>query len=119
MQMRASIARPLVTEPDVLLMDEPFGELDALTRNKLDADPRAVWGERGGGLSVVFVTHSIYEAVFLSGRVVMMAARPGRLIADVAIDEPDGPEAYRLSPAFGEHCRELSALLMSASDRPH
>jgi NitT/TauT family transport system ATP-binding protein len=112
MQMRASIARALVTEPDVLLMDEPFGALDEFTRNKLDADLRALWAARG--LTVVFVTHSIYEAVFLSSRVVMMAARPGRLIADVPLDEPDRSETYRLSPAFADHCRELSALLMSA-----
>ena len=114
MQMRASIARALVTEPDVLLMDEPFGALDEFTRNKLDADLRALWAERD--LTVVFVTHSIYEAVFLSSRVVMMAVRPGRLIADVPLPEPDRSEAYRLSPAFAEHCRSLSALLMSASD---
>ncbi len=114
MQMRASIARALVIEPDVLLMDEPFGALDEFTRNRLDADLRALWAARG--LTVVFVTHSIYEAVFLSSRVVMMAARPGRLIADVAMDEADRSEAYRLSNAFSDHCRNLSALLMSASD---
>lgn len=114
MQMRASIARALVIEPDVLLMDEPFGALDEFTRNRLDADLRALWAERG--LTVVFVTHSIYEAVFLSSRVVMMAARPGRLIADVAMDQADRSEAYRLSNAFADHCRNLSALLMSASD---
>ena len=114
MQMRASIARALATEPDVLLMDEPFGALDEFTRNRLDADLRALWAARG--LTVVFVTHSIYEAVFLSSRVVMMAARPGRLMADVPMPEPDRSEAYRLSSAFADHCRELSALLMSGSD---
>lgn len=114
MQMRASLARALVTEPDVLLMDEPFGALDEFTRNKLDADLRALWAKRN--LTVVFVTHSIYEAVYLSSRVVMMAARPGRITADVPMDEPDRSEAYRLSPAFAQHCRDLSALLMSASD---
>ena len=112
MQMRASIARALVTEPDVMLMDEPFGALDEFTRNKLNADLRALWAARG--LTVVFVTHSIYEAVFLSSRVVMMAARPGRLMADVPLIESDRSESYRLSPAFADHCRELSALLMSA-----
>ena len=117
MQMRASIARALVIEPDVLLMDEPFGALDEFTRNRLDADLRALWAARG--LTVVFVTHSIYEAVFLSSRVVMMAARPGRLIADVVMDEADRSAAYRLSNAFADHCRHLSALLMSASDPAH
>ena len=114
MQMRASIARALVTKPDVLLMDEPFGALDEFTRNKLDTDLRALW--QATGLTVVFVTHSIYEAVFLSSRVVMMAARPGRIVADVPLDEPDRSEAYRLSPPFAEHCRDLSAMLMAASD---
>ncbi|GAA5164849.1 ABC transporter ATP-binding protein [Viridibacterium curvum] len=119
MQMRASIARALVTEPDVLLMDEPFGALDEFTRNRLDADLRALWSQRnaGGGkpLAVVFVTHSIYEAVFLSSRVVMMAARPGRIVADLPIPEPVRDDEFRLSMAFNEHCRDLSARLLAAS----
>jgi ABC-type cobalamin/Fe3+-siderophores transport system ATPase subunit len=77
-------------------------------------DQRALWQAKG--LTVVFVTHSIYEAVFLSSRVVMMAARPGRIVADVPLPESDRSEAYRLSAPFAEHCRELSRLLMSASD---
>jgi NitT/TauT family transport system ATP-binding protein len=115
MQMRASIARALVTEPDVLLMDEPFGALDEFTRNKLDADLRALWAERAQKLTVVFVTHSIYEAVYLSSRVVMMAARPGRIVADVAIPEPVRDDHFRLSDSFADHCRDLSARLLSAS----
>ena len=114
MQMRASIARALVTQPDILLMDEPFGALDEFTRNKLDTDLRALWEKNG--LTVVFVTHSIYEAVFLSSRVVMMAARPGRITADLSLPEPDRSESYRLSSPFAEHCRTLSSLLISASD---
>lgn len=117
MQMRASIARALVTEPDVLLMDEPFGALDEFTRNKLDADLRELWSH--GGLTVVFVTHSIYEAVYLSSRVVVMAARPGRLVADVAIQEPARDEAFRMSNEFAAHCRELSATLTAASGYAH
>nr|WP_315592934.1 ABC transporter ATP-binding protein [uncultured Cupriavidus sp.] len=114
MQMRVSIARALATEPDLLLMDEPFGALDEFTRNKLDADLRALWAERG--LTVVFVTHSIYEAVYLSSRVVVMAARPGRVIADVAIEAP-GPrdDAFRVSPAFMQYCSQLSELLTQAN----
>ncbi|MBC7619244.1 MAG: ABC transporter ATP-binding protein [Candidatus Saccharibacteria bacterium] len=114
MQMRASIARALVTEPDVLLMDEPFGALDEFTRNKLDTDLRALWQVKS--LTVVFVTHSIYEAVFLSSRVVMMAARPGRIVADIPLNEPDRSAAYRLSAPFSEHCRDISSLLMLASE---
>ncbi len=114
MQMRVSIARALATEPDLLLMDEPFGALDEFTRNRLDADLRALWAERG--LTVVFVTHSIYEAVYLSSRVVVMAARPGRVIADVAIDGPqERDETFRVSPAFMQYCAQLSALLTQAN----
>jgi NitT/TauT family transport system ATP-binding protein len=117
MQMRASIARALVTEPDVLLMDEPFGALDEFTRNKLDADLRSLWSE--GNLTVVFVTHSIYEAVYLSSRVVVMAARPGRLVSDVAIPEPLRDEGFRLSNPFAAYCRTLSATLGEASGHAH
>ncbi|MFT4174825.1 MAG: ABC transporter ATP-binding protein [Rhodocyclaceae bacterium] len=117
MQMRASIARALVTEPDVLLMDEPFGALDEFTRNKLDADLRALWGQ--GKLTVVFVTHSIYEAVYLSSRVMVMAARPGRLVSDVAIPEAVRDETFRLSDGFAAYCRTLSATLGAASDPAH
>ncbi|MHC6226305.1 ABC transporter ATP-binding protein [Pseudomonas sp. X10] len=117
MQMRASIARALATEPNLLLMDEPFGALDEFTRNKLDSDLRQLWAQRD--LTVVFVTHSIFEAVYLSSRVVVMGARPGRVIADVAIDGPlERDEAYRTSPAFIEQCAQLSRLLAQANSDP-
>jgi NitT/TauT family transport system ATP-binding protein len=113
MQMRASLARALVTEPDLLLLDEPFGALDEFTRNKLDADLRALWRKRG--MTVVFVTHSVYEAVYLSGRVVVMQARPGRVIADVPIGGPaERDEAYRVSAPFMQHCKTLSDLITDA-----
>ncbi|MDQ8021548.1 MAG: ABC transporter ATP-binding protein [Moraxellaceae bacterium] len=115
MQMRVSIARALATEPDVLLMDEPFGALDEFTRNKLDADLRGLWAQKQGKLTVVFVTHSIHEAVFLSSRVIMMAARPGRIVADLPIDEPVRDEEFRLSARCADHCRDLSIRLLAAS----
>jgi NitT/TauT family transport system ATP-binding protein len=118
MQMRASIARALATEPNVLLMDEPFGALDEFTRNRLDADLRALWARRD--LTVVFVTHSIYEAVYLSTRVVVMGARPGRVIADVPIDGPrERDDAFRISPQFIGYCKQLSDLLVEANGQAH
>ncbi|HEX8601110.1 MAG TPA: ABC transporter ATP-binding protein [Pseudoduganella sp.] len=114
MQMRASIARALATEPNLLLMDEPFGALDEFTRNRLDADLRELWAQRD--LTVVFVTHSIYEAVFLSSRVIVMAARPGRVIADVPIEGPAvRDDAFRISPRFMGYCKQLSDLLVEAN----
>ena len=114
MQMRASIARALALQPNLLLMDEPFGALDEFTRNKLDADLRAIWSAQD--LTVVFVTHSIYEAVFLSSRVIVMAARPGRVIADIAIDAPgERDDAFRTSSAFLGYCKTLSDCLVQAN----
>ncbi len=114
MQMRASIARALVTEPNMLLMDEPFGALDEITRNRLDQDLLDLWHDRK--LTVVFVTHSIYEAVFLSTRVVVMAARPGRIMREVAIDAPyPRTEAFRVSQEFAMYARDLQVLLAEAS----
>lgn len=114
MQMRVSIARGLVTEPDLLLMDEPFGALDEITRHKLDADLLALWQKKG--LTVVFVTHSIHEAVFLSSRVVMMAARPGRVVETFAIDEPYPRTAdFMVTPSFTRHAKQLQDSLLRAS----
>ncbi len=114
MQMRVSIARALATQPNLLLMDEPFGALDEFTRQKLDADLRALWSR--SDLTVVFVTHSIYEAVFLSSKVVVMGARPGRVIAEVEIDGPEvRDDAYRVSEPFIRTCKRLSDLLALAN----
>jgi NitT/TauT family transport system ATP-binding protein len=114
MQMRVSIARALVTEPNLLLMDEPFGALDEITRARLDADLLGLWSQRR--LTVVFVTHSIYEAVFLSTRVVVLSARPGRIVGDVAIAEPfPRDEAFRVSPRFAAQCKTVADLLAAAS----
>jgi NitT/TauT family transport system ATP-binding protein len=114
MQMRASIARALVTEPNLLLMDEPFGALDEITRNRLDTDLIQLWWKKK--LTVVFVTHSIYEAVFLSTRVVVMAARPGRILREVAIDEPHPrSDSFRVTQKFAAYAKELSECLAEAS----
>ncbi|MGU3412534.1 ABC transporter ATP-binding protein [Enterobacteriaceae bacterium C34A] len=118
MQMRAALARALVIEPDLLLMDEPFGALDEFTRHKLDADIRALWARRN--LTVLFVTHSIYEAVWLSSRVIVMGARPGRVIADIQIDGPKERDAsFRTTPTFIRQVAELSTLLEQASGGTH
>jgi len=114
MQMRVSIARGLVTQPDLLLMDEPFGALDEITRHKLDADLLDLWRKKK--LTVIFVTHSIHEAVFLSTRVVMMAARPGRVVEDFHIAEPYPRTAdFMVSPEFSRYAKQLQDSLLRAS----
>ncbi len=97
MRMRVSIARALVTRPRLLLMDEPFAALDEFTRHKLQADLLALWRELG--CTVVFVTHSIYEACFLARRIVLMTPRPGRVAREIGSTLTPGPEA-RLDPAY-------------------
>ncbi|ARQ03260.1 ABC transporter ATP-binding protein [Pseudorhodoplanes sinuspersici] len=114
MRMRASIARALVTDPNLLLMDEPFGALDEFTRNKLDSDLVSLWW--GKSLTVIFVTHSIYEAIFLSTRIIIMAARPGRIFGEMIISEPHPrDDSFRTSQRFAQLCRDLSNMLTEAS----
>jgi len=113
MKMRVSIARALVTRPRVLLMDEPFAALDEITRFKLNNDLLELWQRER--LTVVFVTHSVFESAFLSQRIAVMAARPGRVIEDIAVDAPYPRHAdYRTSPTYNEHCRRASAALERA-----
>lgn len=117
MKMRASIARALVTRPRLLLLDEPFAALDEMTRLKLNDDLLAVQAEQG--FAVLFVTHSVYESVYLSDRVVVMTPHPGRAHASVAIDAPrPRDESFRLAPTYGALCRAVSTALREALVEP-
>jgi NitT/TauT family transport system ATP-binding protein len=113
MRMRVSIARALVTRPGLLLLDEPFAALDEITRGRLDDDLLALWGEQG--LTVVFVTHSVYEAVYLSTRVAVLGGRPGRLVESIDVDAPHPrDEAFRATPDYARTCLRASAALKAA-----
>ena len=113
MKMRVSIARAMVTKPRVLLMDEPFAALDEITRFKLNNDLLELWQDER--FTVVFVTHSVFESVFLSNRVVVMAARPGRVFDELAIEASyPRDEAFRTSPDYAALCRQTSDVLVSA-----
>jgi NitT/TauT family transport system ATP-binding protein len=110
MKMRASLARALVTDPDILLMDEPFAALDEITRFRLNNDLLALW--RNLRKTVIFVTHSVFESVYLSQRVVVMTSRPGRLSAEIRIDAAEPrTEEFRTSAAYAGYCREVSKAL--------
>jgi NitT/TauT family transport system ATP-binding protein len=110
MKMRVSLARALVTDPDILLMDEPFAALDEITRFRLNNDLLALW--RNLRKTVIFVTHSVFESVYLSQRVVVMTSRPGRIGAEIGIEttEPRGEE-FRTSAEYAGFCRRVSNAL--------
>ncbi len=113
MKMRVSIARALVTNPRLILMDEPFAALDEITRQKLNIDLLALKAKIG--CTVIFITHSVFESVFLSDRIMVMAARPGRVIAELAVDAPyPRGAAFRTSAEYVSHTQVVSAALLQA-----
>lgn len=113
MKMRVSIARALVTNPKLLLMDEPFAALDEITRFKLNNDLLELW--QRFGFTVIFVTHSVFESVYLSNRIVVMAARPGRVVEDIAVGAPyPRGDDFRTSEPYNDFCRTASAALHGA-----
>ncbi len=111
MKMRVSIARALVTQPRLLLLDEPFAALDEMTRNKLNNDILAIWREQK--FTVLFVTHSVFESVYLSNRIVLMAPRPGRVVDEIRIDEPypRSTDDYGTSTRYQEVVRRVQRAL--------
>jgi NitT/TauT family transport system ATP-binding protein len=114
MKMRVSIARALVTEPDLLLMDEPFAALDEITRFRLNDDLLSLW--HAFQQTVVFVTHSVFESVYLSNRIMIMTPRPGRVFTELAIEAPHPREqGFRTSPEYAALCRRASDALAAAS----
>ena len=115
MKMRVSIARAMVTRPKLLLMDEPFAALDEITRFKLNDDLLALQSKLN--CTVVFVTHSVFESVFLSSRIVVMAARPGRVIREIGVDAPyPRTETFRTSAEYAAQCRRASDALKEAME---
>ncbi len=118
MKMRVSLARALVTDPGILLMDEPFAALDEITRFRLNNDLLDLW--RKLRKTVIFVTHSVFESVYLSERVVVMTPRPGRTSAEFRIEAPSSrDEDFRTSAGYAAQCRDVSAALAKTSgERP-
>jgi len=113
MRMRVSIARALVTDPDLLLLDEPFAALDEITRLQLNDDLLELWRERRP--TILFVTHSVFESVYLSTRIAVISARPGRISADLAVNLPQPRDrATRSSPAYATMCDQVSGALARA-----
>lgn len=115
MKMRVSLARALATDPDILLLDEPFAALDEITRFRLNNDLLSLW--RKLNKTILFVTHSVFESVYLSQRVLVMTARPGRIVDEFRIDATQSrSEDFRTSAEYAAHCCDVSAALAKASD---
>lgn len=118
MKMRVSIARALVTRPSLILMDEPFAALDEITRQKLNDDLLAVKSRLD--CTVIFVTHSVFESVFLSDRIVVMAPRPGRVVRELAVEAPyPRGMRFRTSPEYAAIARRTSDALVEAIGGAH
>ena len=122
MKMRVSIARALVVRPRVMMLDEPFAALDEITRFRLNNDLLRLWQDQKW--TVLFVTHSVFESVYLSNRIIVMSARPGRIIADLSISAPyPRGEAFRMSSDYNEFCRmtsnELSHAMIGVAEEEH
>jgi len=118
MQQRAGICRALARDPEILLMDEPFGALDALTRERLNLELQRIWQENHK--TIMLITHSISEAIFLADRVIVMSARPGRILADlvIAIPRPRTFDEIVLHPEYPRLAREIRGLL-NAQENTH
>jgi NitT/TauT family transport system ATP-binding protein len=116
MKMRVSIARAIASHPKLILMDEPFAALDELTRHALNDDLLKLWRE--DELTVIFVTHSVFESAYLSSRVAVMTPRPGQIETEIALDRPGARDAqFRLSPEFASSAGKVSAALTAAIQR--
>lgn len=114
MRMRAAVARAIVANPQMLLLDEPFGALDEVTRYRLDEMLHELW--RLERFTAILVTHSIPEAVFLSERVVVLSPRPGRIIGEIAIDLPERTPEVRATDRFAQHVREVYRMMLAAME---
>jgi len=115
MRMRVSIARALVTDPELLLLDEPFAALDEITRFALNDDLLHLWETRRP--TILFVTHSVFESVYLSTRIAVMSARPGHIIADLPVELPQPRQGARTAPAYAAMCEQVSQALGIAMAR--
>jgi NitT/TauT family transport system ATP-binding protein len=114
MRMRVSLARALASRPSVLLLDEPFGALDEITRQSLNDALLALRAQRP--LTILFVTHSVFESVYLANRVLVFSPRPGRIVRELIIDAPESRAGFRFTAGYSEHCREVSAALAAAME---